>query len=300
MVRYRTPITARLQPMDSNGRARPIRGGAKYDVMFPLQQGAAAWGNNYVAGVKMTVQEANDYTVALLSADMRWLRDHILASLFTNANWTWNDENDDIGALTIKGLANSDADTYQIMNGADAGATDTHYLAQAAAILDASNPFPTIWSELMEHPDNAGSVVALIPTNLKSSVEGLSLFRPISDPNVRPDANTAVLVGSLDAPVPGEVFGYVEKVWCVEWRSMVDSYILAVTTEGEPPLAMREDAEEELRGFNLVAEPENHPWYERQYLRRAGFGAWNRVGAVVQRIGNASYAIPTNYSVPMP
>ncbi len=299
-ARYRTPATARLQPVDNAGRARPIRGGSKYDVAFPLQAGAAAWGQDYVTSVKMTVEEANDFTVALLSADMRWMRDHILAALYTNVSWTFNDENDDIGSLTVKGLANGDTDTFFIPTGADSMITDTHFLAQAAAIADGTNPFPTIYTELREHPENGGEVVALIPTNLRASTEALALFRPVQDPNVRPGANTAILVGDLGIAVPGEIYGYCEKVWLAEWRSLPDNYIIAVTTNGEPPLGLREDEETELQGFKLVANRDDYPWYERQYLRRAGFGGWNRVGAVIQRIGNAGYGVPSNYSSPMP
>ncbi len=299
-TRYRTPATARLQPMDNAGRARPIRGGSKYDVAFPLQAGGAAWGQDYVTSVKMTVEEANDFTVALLSADMRWMRDHILAALYANASWTFNDENDDIGSLTIKGLANADTDTYFVPTGADGMITDQHYLAQAAAIADGTNPFPTIYTELKEHPENSGEVLALVPTNLRASTEALSLFRPVTDPNVRPGANTAILVGDLGIAVPGEIYGYCEKVWLAEWRSLPDNYIIAVTANGEPPLGLREDEETELQGFKLVANRDDYPWYERQYLRRAGFAGWNRVGAVVQRVGNGVYAVPTNYSSPMP
>ena len=85
----------------------------------------------------------------------------------------------------------------------------------------------------------------------------------------------------------------------MEWPSLPSDYTISVTTGGEKPIAMREDVEAELRGFKKVAERNDHPWYESQWLRRAGFGAWNRVGALVYRTNNATYAIPTNYSSPM-
>lgn len=297
--RFISPTVARLQPLDDNGRARPIKTAGYYDVSYPIQAGGAAWGTNYVTSKKMTVQEASDLTATLISADVRWMRDHILASLFTNADWTHTD--DLKGALTIKGLANADAVKYLLMQGADAGATDTHYLAQADAIDDTHNPFPTIFDELKEHPENGGEVVAFIPTNLKASVKALTEFHAEADPNLRTGANSDVLVGQLGVPTPGELFGYTDsKVWLVEWRSLPDSYIVAATTDGSRPLKMREHEEADLQGFNLVAQRDDHPFYESQWLRYAGFGAFNRVGALVQRIGNGSYAIPTNYTVPMP
>ena len=298
--RYKTPTIARLQSADEQGRARPIRFAGYQDVEFPLQKGMAAFGKTYEAMIKMTVEEANEATITLQSADMRWVRDHILAALFANTNWSFSDPDDNIGTLTIKGLANSDGSKYAIFAGADDGADDNHYLAQASAIADASNPFPGMALDLTEHPDNAGRVIALVPTNLRASVEALSTFNELPDPEIRKGANSDVLVGRFTVPVPGEVFGKVDKVWVSEWRSMPDNYMVATTEDGEKPLAMREHNESELQGFRKDDDRNDYPFYEAQYARRAGFGAYNRVGAVVQRIGNANYAIPTNYGSPMP
>jgi hypothetical protein len=297
-IRYRTPGAARLQPLDENGRARPIKAGGYYDVAYPLQDAGTAWGYTYKAGKKMTVGEANEYLATLLTADKRWMRDHIMAALFTNAAWTFADEQH--GSLTIKGLANSDTDTYLIQAGTDAGATDTHYLAQANAIDNSNDPFETIYSELTEHPENSGDVVVLVPTGLKASIQGLSAFYPQADPNLSPGMATTTVRGSLGAAVPGMVFGYHEsRVWISEWKSLPAGYMVAVATGGPRPLAMRQEPETSLQGFQRVADRNDHPFYESQYLRIAGFGAQNRVGAVVYRVGNGAYAIPTNYTSPM-
>lgn len=297
-LRYKTATSARLQPLDAAGRARPIKTAGYYEIAFPLQSGGLAWGADYISRVKMTVAEANNETANLISADARWMRDHVLAALFSNTNWTFAD--DAHGNLTIKGLANSDTDQYLILSGADAGATDTHYLAQAAAIADGSNPFPTIYSELTEHPENSGEVVVFVPTSNKAAVEALTVFEPIADPNIAYGSGSDRLIGSLNVPLPGSIFGYVSKCWVAEWKALPSDYLVGVTTSGEPVLAMREHPESELQGFNRVAQRDDHPFYESQWLRYAGFGAWNRVGAVVQRVGNGAYAIPTNYTSPMP
>ncbi len=84
-VTYRTPTAARLTPLDEFGRARPVKTLGKYDVSFPIQGGAAAWGTTRIMREKMTVQEASDATSALISADIRWMRDHALAALFNNS-----------------------------------------------------------------------------------------------------------------------------------------------------------------------------------------------------------------------
>jgi len=297
--RYKTPTAARLQPVDEVGRARPIRVAGYYDIAFPLQRGGTAWGTTYEASLKETVQEANNRMNTLLTADARWMRDHILSGLFANTSWTYTDE--EHGSLTVKGLANADTDTYLIQEGADAGATDTHYFAQANAIDDSNDPFPTIHDELTEHPENGGDVIAFVPTNLKATVKALTGFYPVSDPNLQYGNAATQLTGNLSQALPGMVFGYHDDgVWLVEWKAMVSSYIIAVTTDGDRPLAMRQDTAPELQGFNRVAERNDHPYYESQYLRKAGFGGQNRVGALVYRIGNGSYAVPTGYAAPMP
>jgi hypothetical protein len=88
-------------------------------------------------------------------------------------------------------------------------------------------------------------------------------------------------------------------VWLVEWRSLPSSYIVATTTTGETPLGMREDDEPELRGFRQVGARNDFPFAETQWMRRAGFGAWNRVGAVVMLIGTGSYSVPSGYTCPL-
>lgn len=298
-LRYKTTSNARLQPLDENGRARPIAPSGFYDVAFPLQGGGIAWGANRVTRIKMTVEEVARNTNTMLVADRRWMRDHVLAALFANASWSFNDK--EHGGLTIKGLANGDTDTYQILAGADAAATDNHYLFQNAIISDANDPFGTIHDELTEHPENGGEVVSLIPTNVKEAVEGLTAFNEVADPNITRGNASDILTGDLGIALPGDIIGYHDsRVWLVEWRSMPDNFVISLTTEGEPPLALREHEEAELQGFQFVGERNDHPYSERHWERHAGFGAWNRVGAVVMEINDTEYAVPTNYGSPMP
>lgn len=302
-VRYATPSLARLQPLNENGRARPIQVTGHYEVGLPLQRAGIAWGANFETRIKMTVGEANRVTSTLLLADLQWMRDHILAALFYDGagggGWTFEDE--EHGDLQVMGLADGDSTVYHVQSGNDLGSTDDHYLAQAAAIADAADPFPIIHAELTEHPENEGEVLAIIPTGLKAAVQALAGYYPASDPNIDLGANAARLTGNLNVAVPGTIFGYHDSgVWLSEWANMPANYIAAVMTGGERPIAMREDTVPELRGFRQVATREDYPFWESQWFRKAGFGAWNRVGAVVYRIGNASYATPTGYDVPMP
>jgi hypothetical protein len=298
-IRYRSAAAKRLQPLDETGRARPTKRAGYYEVAFPIQDAGDAFGQDYVTRTKMTVQEVNDWLSETLIADRRWMRDHILSALFTNVTWTFPDQQ--YGDLTIQPLANNDGVTYLVQAGADAGAQATHHIGQAAAIADATNPYPTLKDLLMNKPENGGQVIALLPTGLRATTEALATFKEALDPNIQPASTASTLVGSLNVPVPGTVIGYeTSGVWLVEWPSMPANYIIAVATEGPRPLAMREHPEAELQGFRRVAERNDYPWYEAQYVRRAGFGAWNRVGAAVIEISDASYDIPTNYAAPMP
>lgn len=297
-VRYKQLGRARSQPLDQNGRALPVKPSGYYDVAFPIHAAGNAWGTNYVTRQFMTVQDVNDNVRTMFDGDTAWMTDHILAALFADSTYTFTDT--EHGSLTIQPLANGDAVTYGVFTGASSAATDDHILAQANAIADgADNPFPTIYTELTEHPENGGQVVAFIASDLKASVEGLTNFKEQADPNIRVGSGNDELVGSLGVNVPGTVIGYVDGVWIVEWPSLPSSYLIATTTEGNRPLAQREFAVPSLQGFRQVAERLDYPYEEVQYARWAGFGAWNRVGALVMRIGNGTYAVPTNYSVPM-
>lgn len=297
--RFKSATAARLQPLDENGRARPIKPAGYYDIGFPLYSAGSAWGANFVTRAKMTIADANRITQTILGADKRWVRDQLLSALFAATSYTFPDEEN--GNITVKPLANGDTDTYLLMSGSDLNTTATNLLAQAATIADASNPYPTIRDALVNHPENSGEVIAIIPTNLKATTEDLGTFHSASDPNLRVGNGQTELVGQLNVALPGPLIGYEDSgVWIAEWPHLPDNYIIATTTAGDRPLGAREHPEPELQGFAKRAERNDHPFYESQFDRHLGFGANNRVGAVVMRIGNGSYAVPTGYTPPIP
>lgn len=297
--RYKQLGAARLQPLDENGRARPIKPAGYYDVAFPIRDAGSAWGANYKSLQKMTVEDANRVTAMMINADKVWLRDQLMAALFASATYTYTDP--EFGTLTIQPLANGDTVTYA-RNGSTANAADTHQLATASAVADATDPVPTIVSELDEHPENAGDVVILVPTNLKADFANLAATVPFSDPNLREGVTTRAIVGGgPSGAMPGEVFGYHDaKAWLVEWKGLPDNYVLATAEDADPALGMREEPEASLQGFNLEGTRNDHPFYENQWARHAGFGARNRVGALAMRFGNGTYAVPTGYTPPIP
>lgn len=305
-IQYSQDVVLRSQPLDEFGRPLPVKGGAKYTVAFPMGRSGNRLGWTYDAFQYVTVGEVNDKVRAIQLGDMRWLFDNVLASIFTNTTWTYYDEAH--GDLTIQPLANGDAVVYGIVSGNDVGATDTHYMAQANAIgAGADNPFPAIYADLIEHPENGtGPIIVFAPTNLVSTITALGTFTPVSDTNIRLGANSDLLVGNLGVTVPGGdrmILGYEDaRVWIVQYPRLPSNYLVAIATGGQPPLAMREPEPANLKGFAEIppeADPSPYPYLHRTWVRRAGFGGWNRTAGLVYRIGNGAYAIPTNYTAPL-
>lgn len=302
---FRTAAATRNQPLDEFGRPIPIKAPGRYTVGFPLVDSGSAIGYTYQKSLAATVQELNNVINSIQIGDMRWVFDHILGALFANASYTFFDT-ENAGQLTVLPLANGDAQTYQVFAGGDANLTDTHLLAQANAIgAGADNPYPTIYQELIEHPENGGGrVIAFIPTGLKAATQALATFNPVVNANITPGANSDVLSGELGVDLPGTatVLGMEDSgVWIAEWPRLPAGYIVAVAVDGDPPIGERQSPLEPLRGGLVEIDPnEDMPWYQRNWMRQSGYGAWNRVGALVYRVGNASYAVPTGYAVPMP
>lgn len=297
--------TGTLQPIDEYGNPLPVKPSGKYQVGYPIQGGATAWGNTRVTRALMTVNDVQRNTFDAFRRDKDWMIRHILAALFTNTSWTFIDEvpqgdSAGLGSITIQPLANSDTVTYG-RKGFGAAATDTHYLAQASAIADATNPYPTIRAELLEHPSNGnGTVTAYIASDLVATTKALANFDPVARPTIQYGANTDLAVGSEfnDTGVGDYVLGEVDGVRIVEWASLPSTYIIA-KVDGVAPLAMREYPDEALQGFFPEMHSPDGNRMEMRWIRYAGFGVRNRVSAVVVRIGNGSYAIPSGFSAPL-
>jgi len=299
------PGDGTLQPLDEHGNPLPVIPSGSYQVAYPIQGGGTAWGDNRVSRELMTVEEADRFTADSLRRDGNWLVRHALAAIFTNTAWTFNDKSGGafgvkgLGDITIQPLANNDSVKYA-RKGISAPAVDNHYLAQADAIANATNPFPAIKAELHEHPSNMNApIVAYVASNLVASIQGLTEFVDKDDSDIRPGANSDSLIGMISAGPGDEVIGKTKSgVWIVEWGALPSDYLIAKVM-GRPPLKMREYPAPNLKGlFPERAEVDgNH--IVRRFIRYAGFGCFDRVSALVMRIGNASYAIPTGFSAPL-
>lgn len=301
---FKLGTVTRNQPLDEFGRPLPIRGGAQYSVGFPLQLSGNAIGRTWLEAQKLRVEDVNGIIRDIIDGDRSWVFDHIMGALFNNVAYDFSDL--DKGTVNVKPIANGDGQVYSVPNGAFAGSTDNHLLAQANPIgAGADNPFPLIFQELAEHPENGGAgtgrIIAFVPTNLKDQVTSLATFFRPTNADLTPGNASTVLTGNLGVDVPGTVLGMEDSgVWVVEWPRLPSNYILAVAISGEPAIAERVDELTSLRGFIEVDGNQDFPWYQRNWIRQAGYGAWNRVGALVMRIGAGAYAVPTGYAVPMP
>jgi hypothetical protein len=301
---FKTRTQTRNQPLDEFGRPIPIKSAGRYTVGFPIQDSGNAIGWTWQEAMSRPLEDLNDAIGAIQLGDMRWVFDHIMGALFQATSYAFWDS-DAAGQLTVLPLANGDTQQYQVFQGADVGGTDNHLYAQANAIgAGADNPFPTIYSELTEHPENggtAGRVIFFAATSLKASIQALATFNPLPNADITPGANSDVLTGDLGVSVPGNILGMEDSgVWVVEWPRLPAGYGVAVATGGEPPVGERVSPVAALRGFVEMDENRNFPWYQRNWLRKAGYGIWNRVGAMAVRIGNGTYAAPTGYTMPMP
>lgn len=303
MEQFELPGSGTLQPLDASGNPLPVKHSGSYQVAFPIQGGGTAWGANRVTAAAMTVEEVNRLTVQSMMADADWMKRHLMAAIFTNVTWLYNDEvgpngSKGLGEITIQPLANADTVEYVMTGGASA--TDNHYLFQSDPIEDAHNPFPTIKAELSEHVSNKGPYVAYVATNLVSSIMGLTDFIEAKDPNVLKGANSDTLTSTISVGFGDEVIGYVAGVWIVEWRSLPNDYLIAHAQGGGPVLKMREYPFAELQGFfaENFSPDGNHK--ENRMIRYAGFGVSNRVAALVMQIGAGSYSVPTGYLAPLP
>lgn len=296
------PGSGEMQPLDALGNPLPVPPADKVEVAYPLSGHGTAWATNRVSRAYMTAQDANQLTLDALAKDTRTIRRHLLASILDNVAWTYYDEAQNLGNITIQPLANADTRKYLFTGGSDP-ATDTHYLAQAAAISDDANPFPTIHTELSEHPGNGNEVVVYVPTNLTSTIKALANFVPVKDEYIIPAATTAQLpTADALARVRGAgdyVLGRVDECWIVEWKALPSSYMLAHAINAGPVVGMRQYDEAALQGLFIENNSPDGNIMETRMIRYAGFGVMNRQAALCYRIGNGSYAIPSGYDAPL-
>jgi hypothetical protein len=298
---------ARLQPLDENGRPKPIKGQGQYYVGFPLYKAGVAEGYNFWTREQMTVQDFADSLDLMLRADATWVRDQMLSALFySGAGFTYEDPR--LGeSFTVYGLANGDTVVYDKTSGA---ATDSHYSAEADAISASNNLFPAIYEDLSEHPGNSGRIVAFVPPAAASAISLLPGYAPVQQNTIRivpavDDGDIDPLVSpSLNLRLPRTMqhIGMLNNTYIVTWQNLPAGYIVHVAVDAvEKPLAAREYAQPRLRGLMNEGEPMSRfPYQQNNWVRALGFGGRNRVAAHVYYYGTSdTYAAPSAYPFPL-
>lgn len=292
-----------LQPLDEFGRSVPPKL-SQYSVGWPIQMGGGATGMTWLVEPRITVQELNDLLTTLFMQDLRWVRRKIIGALVDNTASGVTFTDPVFGDITVYGLANADAAPLYYKQYSDSFATDTHYFAEADAIADGSNPFALLRSEILEHPENSGQIVNLIPTGLTATATALTEFVGVTDPNIRPADSAVQLVAGFPSLVPSDAIplGYLKtsQSFLAEWGPLPTGMIITYATQGPRPLKMREDVVPQFQGFFPKDRKDEFPWMGEQWVRRAGFGGNNRTGATVYYKGTSdTYAIPSGYGILM-
>lgn len=299
--KFKLPGIGTLQPLDPDGNPLPTKGGTTYTVSYPLHGGGDAYGDNRVTRAKMTVEEVAERVLSAQSKDADWMRRHLLASILDNTTYVFDD--DEFGDLTIHPLANNDG--VQYINKLGQVVTANHYYAQAAAIADLTNPFPTVYDKLSSFPSNNVSsvnpVVTYVASDLKPSIRLLTNFVEATPFGVIPGTNTATIDASLSRFVlPGmTLLGVTDDQVIIEWGSLPSTYFVSWATGAGQFIKMREHPEAELRGFTSEEYSPDGNHREYRFIRWAGFAPANRIGAVVGHIGNAVYQVPAAYATPL-
>ncbi len=287
-------VRTELQPLEGEfDRPKPVGSLYSYEAGYPLEKGGHAFGTGRESRVKMTVGEANKFTLQGIQADANWMIRRILHALFWNTSRTFADK--EFASIPCVPLANADTQEYVFQNGDTT--TDSHYLFQADAIDATHNPFPAIYTELREHPENSGDPIVYVATNLKPSIEALAGFVVNENPAIVPGSATTTLSRLPGIPFGDKVLGMVDDCWIVEWMRLPSGYMVAHCEGDEPFMGWRQDSAPELRGFFVESYTDGGVLQATGMIRYSGFSIRKRTKALVMLIGAGAYTPPAAYNV---
>lgn len=299
--RYKLPGGGHLQRRGPDGRYGAAKAYGQWDVAFPLEDFGAQIAGNDVDMAYMTVAELDRHLLTVVAQNVNTVRYEILKALLNSAQDTFVDSLQ--GSLAVEPLANGDAITYPPVLGAEAEATENHYLESnyAASAIDATNnPYVTMRDELEEHfgaPTGGSNIVVFINNAQVAKTVALATFDEVSDRFVQKGVNSDIPIG-LPASLPGKIIGRVDGVWAVEWRFIPANYMLGVHMDVQAPLIRRIDpADTGLGdGLQLVSEDDAFPFKGSFWRHRFGLGCGNRLNGVVMELGvGGTYTVPTGY-----
>jgi hypothetical protein len=279
-----------LDPSDEYSRGRPMRETTTYyDVGYPLNQfdGRVTWTSLFLA--KATVDRVDQDVDAVSIRDRNTLMRVFLRSLMHKTNYTFPDE--EHGNIAVKRLYNGDGLVPPTFMGEVFDNTHTHYLAtNNAAITKAF--LDIVYEHLAEHGLGV-DVVLEVGRNVASAIELLTGFvaNDSRDPKLRQaDPPDEAITGNSRA------IGRISNMEVRVSQDIPDNYGFATDLAGDPPVVMREDPEDSLRGLVSVQDPpnSNFPLRNSFFRRRIGAGVRNRAnGVCFQVVASATYTDPT-------
>jgi hypothetical protein len=176
-----------------------------------------------------------------------------------------------------------------------------HYRAQGNRISDADSPFEEAREILQSYPSNGkADIICYIAKNLKKSIQGLTDFVEVRDPEVRAPLTSAYVDAEITDNIgPGtEYVGKVDRIKIVVLKRLPDNYMI-FKVAGKPCLRMRQYPVPSLQGlFPELADIDgNHK--DIRLIRFAGYGVADRLAALVWQIGSATYQVPAGFETPL-
>lgn len=299
--KYNLPSARKMQPVDEHGVAKPAKETGSYQIGLPMFRREAAFGFSYEALRKVTVEELSREMESVERADIQSSIELFLFALFYGAAWTQVSTEDNIPDIPVLPLADGDTVTYAV-RGEKTPQTADHILAQAGDIAT-TDPFPTIKQTLSQYSSSSPNarIVAFMggTTNIAQTKALDGFFRVDRTKFTTWGDNVSLVDPSADTFIGmgDEVLGeHEEGVLVVSWKTIPDNYIVAFNLDAPQAVGMREDPVESLQGlFRIDAVENSGNTLLSRFRRKVGFGVVNRTGALVLRVGNGTYAAPSDY-----
>lgn len=282
------------QEIGPDGRPLETHIGGSYTAGYPMKRIGWALGYNDETAANLTVADLDRQTTAKIAGNALRHRREIMRALVGNANYTFTDQIENSGTVTVVRLANTDGTDYD-----GAGTDDNHYLASgyvAGDISAVNNPLATLKTEIAEHQDSSVRVVAFVNSaNRGDLIDGLAASFVEAGVEGVTAAAADAQANAVGANVPGTFVGIdgASGVWVYEWNLVPSGYIYAQTVDGPGPLVRRIPSIASLQGFSVRAEEEHFPFFKRTWIERFGYGVRNRLNGAVMQLTTGSYTVPT-------
>lgn len=304
ITRIHAPSASKAQFVDEYGVAKPRIEKGYFEQGLPLFRYEDAVGFSYEAMQRVTVEQYSRELARIDRSDMAAAMHLFWFAIFYDTAWTHASTEDNIPDVPVKPAANGDTETY-IVRGAASPQTADHYIAQAGAISDAADPFPTIKETLTGYAGTSSNdrIVTFVgdATNV-SNIKALSGFHRVDRTQNTTWGSTVSLVDPSADTFLGmgdEVLGeHEEGVVVVRKRDLPSGYLVSFNLDTDPPIGIREDPTPSLQGlFNIDAVENSGNTLLRRFRRKIGFAPVSRTGFMVTRTGNGTYAAPSPYDV---